>query len=47
MHSARPQATLEEHKKAWQAERDQRYMALTSTNVGVIAQEVEAVLPRR
>lgn len=43
--SAGPQATLEEHQKAWQAEREKRYQALASTNVGVLAQEVEAVLP--
>jgi len=43
--SAGPQATVEEHKKAWDAERDTRYKALASSNVGVLAQEVEAVLP--
>jgi hypothetical protein len=43
--SAGPHATAEENKKAWQAERDKRYKALASSNVGVVAQEVEAVLP--
>jgi hypothetical protein len=43
--SAGPHATVKENQKAWQAERDKRYEKLSTTNVGVIAQEVEAVLP--
>jgi hypothetical protein len=43
--SAGPDATEAEHRKVWAAERDKRYKALANTNVGVVAQDVEAVLP--
>ena len=43
--SAGPGASDEENRKVWQAERDKRYKDLSTTNVGVIAQDVEAVLP--
>jgi Chaperone of endosialidase len=43
--SAGPAASDEENRKMWQAERDKRYKDLSTTNVGVIAQDVEAVLP--
>ena len=43
--SAGPDASEAEHRKVWAAERDKRYKALANTNVGVIAQDVEAVLP--
>jgi hypothetical protein len=43
--SAGPHATAEENKKLWQAERDKRYQELAKSNVGIIAQDVEAVLP--
>jgi hypothetical protein len=38
-------ATEAENKKVWQAERDKRHKELADINVGVIAQDVEAVLP--
>ena len=43
--SAGPNATSGENRKLWQKERDKRCKELSRTNVGVIAQEVEAVLP--
>jgi Chaperone of endosialidase len=43
--SAGPKATEEENQKVWQAERDKRRAELAPTQVGVLAQEVEAVLP--
>jgi hypothetical protein len=43
--SAGPGASDEENRKVWQAERDKRCKDLSTTNVGVIAQDVEAVLP--
>ena len=43
--SAGPGATAAENQKLWQKERDKRYKELSRTNVGVIAQDVEAVLP--
>jgi Chaperone of endosialidase len=43
--SAGPEATPEQNRKLWQTERDKRYKELSNTNVGVIAQDVEAVLP--
>ena len=43
--SAGPDATKEANRALWQKERDKRYKELSKTNVGVIAQEVEAVLP--
>lgn len=43
--SAGPGATKEENQKLWQSERDKRYKELATAQVGVIAQEVEAVLP--
>ena len=43
--SAGPGATEEENQKVWQAERDRRYKELAKSQVGVVAQDVEAVLP--
>jgi hypothetical protein len=43
--SAGPGASDEENRKVWQAERDRRYKDLSKTRVGVVAQDVEAVLP--
>jgi len=43
--SAGPNATKEENQKLWQAERERRYKELAKSQVGVIAQDVEAVLP--
>jgi len=43
--SAGPGASDEENRKVWQAERDKRYKDLSKTSVGVVAQDVEAVLP--
>jgi len=43
---AGPEASDEENRKVWQAERDKQYKELSKTNVGVVAQDVEAVLPQ-
>jgi hypothetical protein len=43
--SAGPNATEEENRKVWQKERNKRYKELANTLVGVVAQDVEAVLP--
>lgn len=43
--SAGPQATAEENQKLWRTERERRYKDLAQTQVGVVAQDVEAVLP--
>jgi hypothetical protein len=43
--SAGPGASDEENRKVWQAERDKRHKDLSKTSVGVVAQDVEAVLP--
>jgi hypothetical protein len=43
--SAGPGATPEQNRKLWETERDKRLKELTNTNIGVIAQDVEAVLP--
>ena len=43
--SAGPNATAEENEKLWQTERDKRYKALARTNVGIVAHDVETVLP--
>jgi Chaperone of endosialidase len=43
--SAGPQATVEQNQKMWQREREKQYKELGSTQVGVVAQDVEAVLP--
>jgi hypothetical protein len=43
--SAGPNATESENQKVWQAERDKRRNQLSTTQVGVLAQDVEAVLP--
>jgi hypothetical protein len=43
--SAGPNATEADNQKLWQAERDKRYRELAKSNVGVVAQDVEAVLP--
>jgi hypothetical protein len=42
---AGPNATAAENRTVWQAERDKRRKALATGAVGVIAQDVEAVLP--
>ena len=42
---AGPEASEEENRKRWQAERDKRYKELSKSVVGVVAQDVEAVLP--
>ena len=44
--SAGPGATKEEHEQARQAEREKLREKLSQTQVGVVAQEVEAVLPQ-
>ena len=44
--SAGPGSSDEDNQKLWQAERDKQYKELSKTNVGVIAQDVEAVLPQ-
>lgn len=44
--SAGPGASDEDNQKLWQAERAKRYKELSNTTVGVIAQDVEAVLPQ-
>jgi hypothetical protein len=43
--SAGPDATAEENEKLRQAERQRRHQELAGTQVGVVAQDVEAVLP--
>lgn len=43
--SAGPNATERENQDVWQAERDRRRLQLGATQIGVVAQEVEAVLP--
>lgn len=42
---AHPGATIDENRTLWRAEREARYRELTKTTIGVVAQEVEAVLP--
>ena len=42
---AGPGASDAENRKVWQAERDKRYKELSKSVVGVVAQDVEAVLP--
>jgi hypothetical protein len=42
---AGPNATEQENQKVWQTERDKRRNQLSTTQVGVLAQDVEAVLP--
>jgi hypothetical protein len=44
--SAGPGASDEENRKVWQEEREKRYKELSKSNVGVVAQDVEAVLPQ-
>jgi hypothetical protein len=44
--SAGPDATAEQNRVVWQNERNKEYQGLSSTQVGVIAQDVEAVLPQ-
>jgi hypothetical protein len=44
--SAGPGASDEDNQRLWQAERDKQYKELSKTNVGVVAQDVEAVLPQ-
>jgi Chaperone of endosialidase len=43
--SAGPEATAQENQKLWQEERAKRYKELGKIQVGVVAQDVEAVLP--
>jgi Chaperone of endosialidase len=43
--SAGPAASDEENRKAWHEERDKRYTELSAASVGVVAQDVESVLP--
>lgn len=43
--SAGPSATEPENQKVWQTERDKRRNQLATTHIGVLAQDVEAVLP--
>ncbi|HEY0172603.1 MAG TPA: tail fiber domain-containing protein [Pyrinomonadaceae bacterium] len=43
--SAGPNATEREHHKVWQTERGRRRDQLAATQVGIVAQDVEAVLP--
>jgi hypothetical protein len=43
--SAGPQATEKENHDLWQKERLKRYQELRKTQIGVVAQDVEAVLP--
>jgi hypothetical protein len=43
--SAGPEATAAQNQKLWQKERHKRYKELSKSNIGVIAQEVEKVLP--
>lgn len=45
MISAGPDATEEENQKLWQAERERQYEEFSAIHVGVIAQDLEAVLP--
>jgi hypothetical protein len=40
-----PDATAAENEQIWKTERDKRYKELSTTQVGVVAQDVEAVLP--
>ncbi len=44
--SAGPGASDEENRRLWQAERNKQYKELSNIQVGVIAQDVEAVLPQ-
>jgi hypothetical protein len=44
-YSVRPHATEADNQAVWQTERENRYASLGGTNVGVLAQDVEAVLP--
>jgi hypothetical protein len=44
-YSVGPHATEAENQAVWQTERENRYASLGGTNVGVLAQDVEAVLP--
>jgi Chaperone of endosialidase len=44
--SAGPDATAEQNQVVWQNERNKEYQKLSNTQVGVIAQDVEAVLPQ-
>jgi hypothetical protein len=43
--SAGLDATEEQQERAWDAERERRYKSLDVPNIGVVAQDVEAVLP--
>jgi len=43
--SAGPNATAAENEQLWKTERDKRYKELSTNQVGVVAQDVEAVLP--
>lgn len=43
--SAGPEATLEENQKLWDIEREKLNVQLSGNNIGMIAQEVETVVP--
>jgi hypothetical protein len=43
--SVGPDTTAAENEQIWKTERDKRYKELSTTQVGVVAQDVEAVLP--
>jgi len=43
--SAGPDASEEANQKLWAAEREKVYQALSGDNIGLIAQEVESVVP--
>jgi len=43
--SAGPDATPQANQKLWQAERTKRFKELSNANAGIVAQDVEAVLP--
>ena len=44
--SAGPDATAEQNQEVWQTERHKQYEELSITQVGILAQDVEAVLPQ-
>lgn len=44
--SAGPDATAEQNQVVWQRERHKKYEELSNTQVGVVAQDVEGVLPQ-
>jgi hypothetical protein len=42
---AGPEATEEENQRLWDMERAKAYRALSGDNIGLIAQDVEAIVP--